>query len=217
MDIDSPIAETFKNFLKTLQGDNKDFNSDITFQIYYDLFKIREAQLEYKNKVKRGKDSSLADIFQDIIAHYLRLTLPNEYSIILEKKFGRLTPDILIIKNEFPWAIIEVKTTIGWNRGLVKNEEYLKRLNELSKFFNIPLNRIFYVFEASRNVSKEFADIFKNKSLNDKRKEYIYPLFERNASPSKKEVREYPIEEIFQNYKKDKITDYSEILKKIIP
>jgi hypothetical protein len=215
MNVNSPIAKSFNNFLRKLQEDDKNFNPDITFQIYYDLFRIREAQLEYKKKVRRGKDSSLADIFQDIIAHYLRLTLPKEYSVILDKKYGKLTPDILIMKNKSNWAIIEIKTTIGWNRGLVKKDEYLKRLIELSKFFNIPLKRIFYIFEASRNVSKEFERIFRNKSK-DTRKKYIYPLFEKSASPSKKEVNKCSVKEIFEYYKRDKITDYSKIFKKII-
>ncbi len=218
----SPIAENFKNFLLAMQDTNKtDLPEDVSFQIFYDLFKIREAQWEYSKNFRREIDFSLADIFQDIIAHYLKRLLPTKYEIILEYKQNKKRPDILIKKDGKPCSVIEIKTTIGWNRDLVKGENYLGRLKELSEEFKVPINKVFYIFEASRNVNKEFFEFFKRDSK-EKIKEYIFPLFEHSASPyyfskrsSKKEFNNYSSEEIYSLYLKNKITSFDKILQKI--
>ena len=101
----STIAKNFEKFLKALQSEKKD-NFDATFQIYYDLFRIRNAQWSYKLSTNRGVDYSLADIFQDIIAHYLRKHLPKKYTIFLENNNFKLIPDILIKNGKDNWAII---------------------------------------------------------------------------------------------------------------
>jgi hypothetical protein len=217
----SSISKHFGKFLNALQEDNKkSCNKDITFQIYYDLFRIRNAQWSYKLGVNRGVDYSLSDIFQDIVAHYLRMNLPKEYSVLLECKEGKLRPDIVIKKGDKNWAIIEIKTTIGWNRGLVKSNEYLSRLKALSKQFKVPLKRVFYIFESSRNVNKDFAALFKGKKKS-KITKFILPLFEQNAAPyyiSKKKIKgfkKYSDKEIFDLYKLNKITDFKTILKRV--
>ena len=218
--INSDIADSFCNFLVCLQDTNKNnLPEDIGFQIFYDLFKIREAQREYKINFCRKIDYSLSDIFQDIIAHYLKKILPKEYEVILEYKQKKLRPDILIKKNGKNHAILEIKTTIGWNRDLVKEENYLIRLKKLSDEFGVPIHKVFYIFEASRNVNNEFADIFKNDKPN-RIKEFIFPLFEFNANPSfcskrSESLKKFSNEEIYDFYKKDKITDFKEILNKV--
>ncbi len=222
MNYKSAISKSFEDFLFAMQQTKKeDCHKDITFQIYYDLFKIREAQWKYKIEINRGVDYSLSDIFQDLIAHYLRMFLPKQYSVHLESKQGKLRPDILIRKNEKNWAIIEIKTTIGWNRGLVRNDNYKIRLKELSEEFNVPIKRIFYIFESSRNVDKDFASLFK-RNKNSEITKYILPLFEQNASPyyitKKAKVngfRKYSDKELYELYQSGKITDFKEILKKV--
>lgn len=204
-----------------MKSHQEDHHSDITFQIYYDLFRIRDAQWNYKLASNRGIDYSLADIFQDIVAHYLRINLSKKYKVFLEFQQGKLRPDILIKKKNKNWAIIEIKTTIGWNRGLVKGDEYLVRLKKLSKEFGIPLKRVFYIFESSRNVNKEFSKLFEEKKKT-KITRFILPLFKENASPyyisKKKKVKgfkKYSDSEIFELYKINKITDLKKIFKKI--
>lgn len=218
----SSISKHFEKFLDALQKENKNnCNNDLSFQIYYDLFRIREAQWSYKLNVKRMVDYALSDIFQDIIAHYLRMSLSKEYSVLLEHKEGKLRPDIIVKRGDKNWAIIEVKTTIGWNRGLVKKNEYLSRLKTLSKQFKVPLKRVFYIFESSRNVNKDFAALFKEKKKS-KIAKFILPLFDQNAAPyyiSKKEknkgFKKYSDKEIFDLYKRGKITDFKNILKRV--
>jgi hypothetical protein len=218
----SKISEHFEKFLESLQSENKNIDhSDITFQIYYDLFKIRDAQWRYKLRVNRSIDYSLADIFQDIVAHYFRKCLPKKYTVFIEYKEGRLRPDILIKKENKNWAVIEIKTTIGWNRDLVKNDEYLVRLQELSKQFKVPLKRVFYIFESSRNVNKNFAELFKG-DKKSKITNYILPLFEHSAAPyhlSKKGkidgFKKYNDKEILSIYKSNKITNFKDIIERI--
>ena len=219
MKVGTNISKSFGLFLDSLQSEEQSkLSKDTTFQIFYDLFRIREAQLKYKVKTNRGVDYSLSDIFQDIVAPYLRICLPDEYEVLLEHKQGKLRPDILIDKGNKHWAIIEIKTTIGWNRELVKNEKYMERLEELRKEFNLPLERIFYIFESSRNVSKEFASKYDDEGDKSKIKKFVLPLFKNNASPDKRaSSKKFGDEEIHQRYKKDRIltSDFNVIINKI--
>ena len=80
---------------------------------------------------------------------------------------------------------------------------------------------MFYIFESSRNVDKDFAALFQGKKK-DKRTKFILPLFEQNAAPyyiSKKEkvkgFRKYNDKEVFELYELNKITDFKDILKRI--
>ncbi len=219
---DLTVSKHFGNFLKALgEGQLSSCNSDLTYQIFYDLFKIRVAQFEYKKNANRNIDYALSDIFQDLIARYLRASLSSNYKILLEYKQNKLRPDILVKKNNVNWAIIEVKTTIGWNRDLVKNDNYKERLKNLSSEFDVPLKRIFYIFESSRNVNKEFASYFKEGGKSEITK-FILPLFEKNASPffiHKKEDASnkinYSDKEIFSFYQENVITDFKEIVRKV--
>ena len=219
----SPISDAFEKFLLSMEKSKKNTcNSDISFKLYYDLFRIREAQWKYKLEINRSVDYSLSDIFQDLVAHYLRMCLPKKYEVFLEFKQGKLRPDILIKKNGKFWSIIEIKTTIGWNRGLVRSDEYLVRLKELSEEFKIPIKRIFYIFESSRNVDKNFASLFQGKNR-DKITKFILPLFVQSAAPyyiAKKEkkrvYRKYSDQEIYTLYESNKITDFKQIIKKVL-
>ncbi|HVY01561.1 MAG TPA: hypothetical protein VHA12_02240 [Candidatus Nanoarchaeia archaeon] len=216
----SKIADSFKSLLDSLAEKTAlKPSDDISFLIYRDLLKIREAQWHYKTKMNREIDYSTADIFQDILAHYIRSSLSKDYTIHLELKVKKLRPDILIKKNGVNWAIIEVKTNIGWDRDLIKDENYLKRLNLLGSTFNIPLKRIFYIFESSANVSAEFSKIFKS-AKQDKIKDFIFPLFENGAVPyyltkDKSSPKVFSEKEIFDLYNSTKITPFSLILDKI--
>ena len=214
----SKIATNYGKFLKSLSDNSKPSSKDTSFQIFYDLFKIREFQWNYKLKVQRNVDYSLSDIFQDIIAHYIRLNLSKEFEVFLEYKKGISRPDILIKKNGNYWAIIEVKTTIGWNRDLVKDGQHTQRLEELSKVFNVPIERIFYIFESSRNVNKSFANEF-GKTSREKYND-IFPLFSTSAAPyyltkNKRVHKKYSDNEILEIYSNSKITDFKDIIKKI--
>lgn len=223
MKIKSPISDKFSEFLDELLSTAHKPYKDITYQIYYDLFKIRSSQWKYKVLSKREVDFSLSDIFQDLLTHYFRILLPKEYVVLSEHKNDKVRPDILIKKNNKNWSVIEVKTTIGWNRDLIKNDNYLKRLRILSQTFKVPIQRTFYIFETARNVNRHFYEIFE-KNSRDKMRDYIYPLFLNNAHPfflSKARDRKNNYEvfddtEIFRLYKENVATPLEDIIKKKI-
>lgn len=220
MKIKSPISEKYGAFLNALLNNAVKPHEDISYQIFYDLFRIREFQWQYKVEFGREVDASLSDIFQDIIAHYLKIL--TNYEILCEHKQGKLRPDILIRTKGQNKAIVEVKTTIGYNRNLLKGNAYKKRLEELSREFKIPITKTFYIFEGANNVTGDFAKIFESKK-NHKVKKYIFPLFRKTAHPfnisnignRKKEYQKYTDKEVFELYCKSKLTDFNDILSKI--
>lgn len=193
---------------------------DVSYQIFYDLFRIREFQWRYKVKFGREVDVTLSAIFQDIIAHYLKIL--TKYDILCEHKQGKLRPDILIKHNGRNKAIIEVKTTIGYNRDLIKENDYKKRLEDLSSEFNVPIQKTFYLFEAANNVTGDFAKVFENKKAHEI-KNYIFPLFHKTAHPfnlstirnRKEKYQKYADNEIYELYRQTKLTDFRDLLKKI--
>jgi hypothetical protein len=225
MKIKSPISDKFSNFLNELLSTTHKPCKDITYQLFYDLFKIRSYQWKYKVLFRREVDFSLSDIFQDLLIHYFRILLPQDYVIFCEHKKGKVRPDILIQRNEKDWVIIEVKTTIGWNRDLVKNDNYLKRLRLLGEAFNVSIKRTFFIFEAARNVNNHFYEIFKENKRH-KVRNYIYPLFLNNAHPfflsskrkrkRKNNYEEFDDAEIYKLYKDNVITTIEYIIKRKI-
>jgi len=139
MKIKSPISEKYGAFLKALLSDTVKPHKDISCQIFYDLFRIREFQWQYKVEFGREVDASLSDIFQDIIAHYLKVL--TNYEILCEHKQGKLRPDILIRTKGRNKAVIEVKTTIGYNRNLIKENTYKKKIGRIIKRIQSPDNQ----------------------------------------------------------------------------
>jgi len=221
MSVKSPIAKKYEKFVLALASTKPKPSSDISMQIFYDLFRIRDAQWKYKVSFNREVDSSVSDIFQDLLGHYLNICLPKKYEVLLEHYQNKLRPDILIKKGSKNWAIIEVKTTIGWNRDLVRGDGYLKRLKELSREFKVPLKRVFYIFESSRNVSNDFAEQF---DINRRAKInlYILPLFSTSASPyylskrlNRSDYKNFSNKQVLDIYKQNKLTDFKDIIKKI--
>jgi hypothetical protein len=223
----SPIAETFNGFLGALEQINKididKKNNDLTFRIFYDLFKIRMAQWRYKKNFHREVDYSISGIFQDIFAHYLKAILPVQYEVYCEHKRNRLRPDIVVTKDGKYHSIIEVKTTIGWDRELVANNKYSARIKDLSHVFSVPKARIFYVFEAARNVNRKFYETITS-SKQSEMKKFIMPLFKCNAHPFFMPDRrykdgkyyDYSDKEIRDLFEEQKLNDFKDIVKQKI-
>lgn len=226
---ESKFAKNYDLFLNSFLEKNPiPETEEISKLIYFDLFLIRQAQWKYKIKFNRKIDSAISDLFQDLIAYYLKNTLPEEYQVILEEKKGNLRPDILIKKNGDCHAIIEIKTTIGWDRKLIENKNYVNRIKKLHKAFGVPKNRIFYIFESYANVNKGFKKIFETKKSKDKNIfNYIFPLFKDSPAPyyinkKSKDKRDFDIDyklfkirEIGELYAQNKYTEFKQILKKI--
>src|SRR3989344_5815181 len=210
----SRIAHCFNQLLESLSNTRKKINpKNVSWHIYYELFKIREAQWRFKIDFKRKIDYSLSDFFQDIVAHYLKRTLPTNFEVVVEEKMGRTRPDILIRKNGQNWAAIEIKTNIGWNRSLVNEKNHKIRLKQISKQFKIPLSRIFYIFETIDNVNKSFEERFYKNHF----KEDILPLFKLRPSPHHftKSYKKFSDNEIKKLFIENKIINFIKIINKI--
>jgi hypothetical protein len=223
MNYKSEFGEKYNSFLNHFLKKEIINRNEVSKRIFLDLFKIRQAQLEFKNKFNRHIDSSLSDIFQDLIAFYLKNTLPKEYEIYLEEKKDKYRPDILIKKNKINHAIIEVKTTIGWNRELMKDKNYMLRVNELENIFTVDKSKIFYIFESYANLSKDFKKIFESRNFNGNEDlpNYFFVLFKADQRPVpyyilKKEKIKFISDEYIYNRMNNAIyNDFSEIIKKI--
>ena len=204
----SEIADSYNSFLSTLLQIKKPLE-DCTIQLFADLYLIRKNQQQYNNEKKRKISFSSADIFQDLLALYLSNMLSDDYSLFIEEKSGKLRPDILVRKNDKNHAIIEVKTSIGWNRGLIKNNLFKDRLRNLSKQFKVPQKRIIYVFESAGNVNS----VFKQQVLSRKKNKYnnnIVALFNETADP--KSIKNSDKSDIDQCFNELKENDLQQII-----
>ena len=149
---------------------------------------MKYAGWRHRINFKRKRKHSISEFFQDIIAFYLKVSLPDEFEIELETKIGKTQPDIAIKKNGRYHFIIEVKTNIGWDRpDLTQADPYLNirnRVAELVNNFQVPTDNIIYVFEDHANVTREFSERFwdMTKQVSVPRSgefpfSIIYPLF----------------------------------------
>jgi len=199
------ISENYGSFFNTMaKGDKRKINNykdkKISREIYYQMMRLRFYAGKYSIDVNRKTNHSLGLIFQDLIAYYLRIFLPEEYEVFIEKEYKKSTkdkngktlwPDISIIKNGNPHFIIEVKTNAGWVRDELRKDGKKtgleKRVEELCERTGIDENHIIYIFESPINVNKDFLskyyDINGEKGKKAKKHPtekpfcYIYPLF----------------------------------------
>jgi hypothetical protein len=131
-------------------------NFEISKSIYKHIFKMKSSLWKFGEEFNRKKRASISEIFQDLIAMYLKLELDENFEIILEEKKEKLQPDILIKYKGKNIFILEIKTTIGWNRNSL-NGEIQKRIENLSRVFNIPKDNVVYIFQSPWNVNREFT------------------------------------------------------------
>lgn len=167
----SEISNYYSDFLDSfLYVDNIDdlnlSKKEISKSIYKHIFKIKTAQWKYKVMFKRRKNMAISDLFQDIVALYISLALGSDYEVIIEEKIGKIQPDILIKYKNQNIFIIEIKTTIGWERGMYMNGEMEERISSLSKAANISKDNIVYLFMSPWNVNKKFANIYWDSKTN---------------------------------------------------
>jgi hypothetical protein len=188
------ISQKYDEFLQSFSLDEKftvDFNdTKISEDIFFHLLKIKLAGWKYRVNFQRVKKHSISDIFQDLLAAYLKTCLPINYAVELEKSIKNKKPhvDILISKDNNPHFVIEVKTTIGWSRHDLEGTFSIRREN-IATTFNIEKSKIIYIFLEHSNVSKEFSskywDAKTNTSikLNNRPRQdpysFIFPLFNK--------------------------------------
>lgn len=141
--------------------------------LFYQLAKIKYAGWRHKDQFSRGIKHSVADIFQDLLAFYLRCALDSkQYGVVLEKtgavgKVNKSRPDIVIQKlvaaeggqaepvNIF---VIEVKTTTGWNRLNTQKDEdaCTARLKLVAETHHVREQNVIYVYEEPSNNGRGF-------------------------------------------------------------
>ncbi|MGQ1891942.1 hypothetical protein ACT29H_15990 [Thermophagus sp. OGC60D27] len=159
IEIGNSYAKFLDSFLNVENID--DLNSsknEISKSIYKQIFKIKVAQWKYKVKFKRRRNMAISDLFQDIVAFYISRSLGSDFEVIIEEKIGKLQPDILIKYKNKNIFILEIKTTIGWDRRMhEKGGNMEKRIKKLSEAAGIPEDNIVYIFMSPWNVNKKFA------------------------------------------------------------
>lgn len=217
-----------------------DFNSTVISEaIYFHICKMKYAGWRHRVNFKRYRKHSFSDFFQDIIAFYLKAALPNDYRIELEPKEGpkkgKTQVDIAIKRSNKYVFLIEIKTTIGWGRPDTKALDPYKRIrdriNKLSTNFDVSSENIIYVYEEPSNVNKEFEAKFWDREIEKpmpRRKDFpfckIFPLFNaidpyywkhRKGFKKDKEYREISDEEIQSQAKRNIVTPFEEILRRI--
>ena len=217
----SKVHKRFDSLLKEFSSRKSKIDVDlISIAIFFQMFKMRESLEDYKQKIDRGKDITLAELFQDLIGYYLRNNLSGNHQVKTEN-FKRtkgkkgVQPDFLITKNSKNHALLEVSTNLGYKRYLVQEKGYLKRIQKLRKAFNfeIPKKRSFYIIETVSNVDKDFSEKFKKGKMSN-----ILPLFSVSADPQtlRKKIRgKLTPSKIILFAKKNQITSFKEIIKKI--
>lgn len=159
------ISKLFSSFIEAyadIEVEDFDLESNtISEEIYKHIFRIKVSLWKHNIEFNRRKRMALPDIFQDIIALYVKIALKEDFEVILEERSGRLQPDILIKHKGLNLFILEIKTSIGWDRGSI-NGSIQKRIKELSNEFNIPNENIVYIFQSPWNVNKQFANRYWN-------------------------------------------------------
>ena len=140
-----------------------DLNSrEVSKAIFFHLIKMKLALINHKKSTNRRIKSTFAENFQDLLAFYLEVCLPNNFTVEQESRQGKLQPDILIKKDSKNHFILEIKTTIGWSRNQVSppfddTNPLVARITALASTFEIPKENILYIFENPFNINKEFV------------------------------------------------------------
>jgi hypothetical protein len=174
---------------------HEDKDQPISKALYFHLAKVKYVGWKHRVAFHRARKHSIADVFHDLVAFYLRCALSERgLELVLEpslvgKDGKRLHPDILVRKRGENICVIEVKTTIGFARPDAKAiDKYLalrERLEHVAYAAGLPVANCFYIFEEPTNVSAEFRDVFWDRKLSRAMPRdglpfplsQIYPLF----------------------------------------
>jgi hypothetical protein len=187
--------ETITHFPCTLEG------RELSKALFCDLARIKYAAWRHREKFGRGISHSLSDIFQDLLAFYLRCALDSaRFKVLLEQTGkdaqGNVRPDIVIqrwstqtadFQNTF---IIEVKTTTGWARmnSVEDQQRATDRLHRVADLYKVCHENAIYVYEEPANNGEGFERRFWVKADMKKPADFnraelpmpyrqIYPLF----------------------------------------
>ncbi|MCS3390364.1 hypothetical protein [Burkholderia thailandensis] len=150
--------------------------------LFFHLAQLRYAGWKYAVTVRRDRRHALADVFQDLVAYYLRAALaPHACLVELEASMpganggDKTQVDIVILKKRgpaepVPFFAIEVKTTIG--RGRIRTEEekkpHLARLEQVASNFRLPdPSNVIFIHEEPSNNTGDFERLYWAKNSKD--------------------------------------------------
>lgn len=148
-------------------------NPVLSKALFFHLAKLRHAGWQYAAAVRRERRHSLSDVFQDLLAYYLRAALePHGLQVELEAMMPSTQGnkptqvDIVVRKNQGAESAaifaIEVKTTIG--RGRIRTAEdkqpHIDRLEQVALNFGIPSNNVIFVYEEPSNNTGDFQRLY---------------------------------------------------------
>lgn len=142
--------------------------------LFFHLARIRYTGWMYAATVRRERRHSLSDVFQDLLAYYLRAALAPQ-GLIVQLEASRpgvgggdsTQVDIVIFRKgrtapPVPVFAIEVKTTIG--RGRIRTEDekkpHLDRLEQVARNFDLPPDNVIFVYEEPTNNTGEFEKLY---------------------------------------------------------
>jgi len=227
-------AESEKSLYNTIDFKGTKISEDLFFQ----LCKIQYFGWKHRIKYKRSIKSSISDVFQDIVAYYLKMYLPKEFDITLEEKREKIRPDIIIKKGDKNYFAIEIKTTIGYGRINSKKKEtftpYNKRVKLIAQKFHISPKNILFILAGVNNNGTNFPIQYWDNDTKERKPRpakfpynIIYPLFDlydpyywkEYEEYRKERVNEYPHisdKKIREMARENIVTPFEEVLKVII-
>lgn len=227
------LTNNYIQFIESFaQIENEDFDlkkNDISEAIFKHIFQIKIAQWKKRIQFNRLKKISISDTFQDIIALYLKISLSDNFEVFLEKKSGKLQPDILIQYNGDNLFILEIKTNIGWDRDSL-NGGIADRIYALATEFNIPEKNVVYIFLNPWNVKSSFRSLYydhKNDVVQPLPTEFPFsqirpilksddPYYWKQDFDKQKNFKEYSKEEIDEKSKKNIVIPLEITIQEII-
>jgi len=179
---------------------------EISNSFFAQICKMRYTGWKHRVSFNRGRKPSLPEVFQDLVAFYLRAALPAEFEICVERPVKAIVgglsksicPDITIKLAEQTHFIIEAKTTIGWARPDYKLDgedaywEMERRIQDLAEAYQVDRTRIIFIFQEPSNVcGTQFLPKFWDKISRTRNQRpvggvlsHVYPLF-ADTDPSK--------------------------------
>lgn len=198
----------YERFLESFNGYKKtpyDSSSlDVSIAFFKDWFAMHSATKKHSLDSQRDTRLALADVFQDIVAYYLNMFLPEGYHAFPEhtiqsKPKPRLQVDIVIKKDNKIIFLIELKTNLGYDRGSVAKTDNIselkvvKRRQQIADACQIDKKNVIFILASFGNVPKYFGEQFwitskspeSGKPIDlDKRNKgepfnFIYPLFNK--------------------------------------
>jgi|GEM_PF-7082227 len=109
------------------------------YKTYVERKGDKEIVREAPGKVVRGTIPAVASKFEDEFGIFLYKLLGNEYTILIDypirmKGDGRITPDVVVVKDGTIQLLLELKNDLGyekadWREKLIKRVERLKKVN----------------------------------------------------------------------------------------